>query len=142
MGLTGSGGPACWRTSGVGNAPYGLRRGGWPKVPPNYIAFRWDGHVRRIHHIDAYAVVDDLHEAFDEIPAGLEADVPHIVYDLGPPILPALAPPDRRELPGRSGLGRARPPAHVGHDARSRREYNARRRSPWPPRLALTWAKK
>ena len=43
-------------------------------MPPNYIAFRWDGHVRRIHHIDAYAVVDDL---------------PHIVYDLGPPILPA-----------------------------------------------------
>jgi hypothetical protein len=69
--------------------PYGVRRGGWPKVPPNYIAFRWDGHVRRIHHIDSYTVVDDLHDAFDEIPAGLAADVPHIVYDLGPPILPS-----------------------------------------------------
>jgi hypothetical protein len=68
--------------------PYGTRRGGWPKVPPNYIAFRWDGRVRRIHHIDAYKVVDDLNEAFTEIPAGLAADVPHIVYDLGPPIMP------------------------------------------------------
>jgi hypothetical protein len=69
--------------------PYGVGRGGWPKVPPNYIAFRWDGHVRRINHIDSYVVVDDLHDTFEEIPAGLEIDVPHIVYDLGPPILPA-----------------------------------------------------
>jgi hypothetical protein len=73
--------------------PYGVGRG-WPKVPPNYIAFRWDGHVREIHHIDSYIVVDDLNERFPEIPAGLAAADPHIVYDLGPAIRPAAPLPN------------------------------------------------
>ena len=64
--------------------PYGAGKG-WPKVPPNYIAFRWWGHVQQLNHVDAYTVVDDLHEAIEEIPAGSSA-YPHIVYRLGPSI--------------------------------------------------------
>lgn len=58
------------------------------RVPPNYFAFRWGAYVRRIHHIDAYTVVDDLNELFPEIPAGLASEYPRIVYDLGPEIVP------------------------------------------------------
>jgi hypothetical protein len=70
--------------------PYGVKGKKWPNVPPNYLGLRWRGHVRQIRHIEGYSVVDDLNEAFDEIPAGLVTD-PHIVYELGPPI--ELTPP-------------------------------------------------
>jgi hypothetical protein len=72
--------------------PYGVGRG-WPKVPPNYIAFRWGAHVRQIHHIDRYTVVDDLHDEFPEIPAGLTPH-PCVVYDLGSPIVPPAPVPN------------------------------------------------
>lgn len=71
--------------------PYGQGRG-WPKVPPNYMAFRWDGYVQQVNHVDSYLVVDDLHDAVEEIPAGA-TEYPHIVYRLGPPI--PLAQPVR-----------------------------------------------
>lgn len=29
--------------------PYGM--GGWPTEPPNFMAFRWDGFVQRIHRV-------------------------------------------------------------------------------------------
>jgi hypothetical protein len=64
--------------------PYGAGRG-WPKIPPNYLAFRWNGHVQQVNHVDGYVVVDDLHEAVEEIPARAITS-PHIVYRLGPPV--------------------------------------------------------
>jgi hypothetical protein len=69
--------------------PYGAGRG-WPKIPPNYLAFRWHGRVQQVNHVDSYVVVDDLNEAVNEIPAGSRA-TPHIVYRLGAPI--NLTPP-------------------------------------------------
>jgi hypothetical protein len=77
------------RRKGIYFHPYGAGRG-WPKIPPNYLAFRWHGRVQQINHIDSYLVVDDLNEVADEIPHGSRA-TPHIVYRLGPPI--ALNPP-------------------------------------------------
>ncbi len=64
--------------------PYGAG-GGWPKIPPNYIAFRWNGHVQQVNHVEGYVVVDDLHDVVPEIPAG-ETHCPFISYRLGPPI--------------------------------------------------------
>ncbi|WP_090927453.1 hypothetical protein [Salibacterium qingdaonense] len=60
--------------------------GGWPKNPPNYIAFRYDGQLQSIHHIDDYEVIDDFHPFIQEIPPG--AINPHFLYTLGPPIYP------------------------------------------------------
>jgi hypothetical protein len=68
--------------------PYGVS--GWPREAPNYIGFRWGGHVRRVHHVEGYAVFDDLHDGVPEIPS-LEGRDPHAVYQLGPPI--ELVPP-------------------------------------------------
>jgi len=71
--------------------PYGVA--GWPKEQPNYLAFRWGGHVQRVHHVESYKLVEDLHDEFPEIPSEGLAVRPHIVYELGPPIgLPAPLP--------------------------------------------------
>lgn len=59
---------------------------GWPKDPPNYIAFRYDGKLQSIHHIDDYEVVTDLHERISEIPSR-EQD-PLFLYRLGEPFGP------------------------------------------------------
>ena len=60
---------------------------GWPKEPPNYIAFRYDGQLQSIHHIEGYTVARDIHEAMPVMPT-YEFDHDHFVYDLGPAIVP------------------------------------------------------
>lgn len=69
--------------------PYG--RGGWPKTPPNYLGFRWGGQLRQVRHVDEYAIVDDLHRLFPQIPTTTED---YVVYTLGPAIIPGHAVPN------------------------------------------------
>lgn len=59
---------------------------GYPKEPPNYIGFRWDGCLQRIHHVDHYGVFNNPHDHFREIPVGEWR--PHFLYTLGPAIIP------------------------------------------------------
>jgi hypothetical protein len=65
---------------------------GWPKEPPNYIAFRFDGRLQSIHHIDSWTITDERSEALP----GLEPENwgPHFVYKLGNPIFPPRAVPN------------------------------------------------
>jgi len=44
--------------------------GGWPSIPPNYIAFRFKGKLQSIHHVDKYIVTDNLHKYLPEIKLG------------------------------------------------------------------------
>ena len=69
--------------------PMGVR--GWPKEPPNYIAFRYHGKLMSIHHVDDYEVGADLHKYFHEIPK--KKREPFFIYKLGPAIQP------QREIP-------------------------------------------
>jgi hypothetical protein len=62
--------------------PVGGGRGGWPKEPPNYIAFRYNGKLQSIHHVEGYEVFTNPHEKFPEIPE--ETWSPHFLYRLGP----------------------------------------------------------
>ncbi|MFQ5816758.1 MAG: hypothetical protein ACE5H2_02230 [Terriglobia bacterium] len=63
---------------------------GWPKEPPNYVAFRYEGKLQSIRHVDSYELADEreLHKR------GLIARVPpkkrtiHFLYKLGPAIVP------------------------------------------------------
>jgi hypothetical protein len=64
---------------------------GWPKVPPNYIAFRYDGILQTIHHVERYEVVSDMHDYLPEIKKGKVRD--HYLLYLGPGFEP------RKELP-------------------------------------------
>jgi hypothetical protein len=68
--------------------PYGIS--GWPKTPPNYIAFRWSGAVQRIHHIDSYTVVGQLQEEFPDLPLDQDTVRPHLLYRLGPTLGPSV----------------------------------------------------
>ncbi|WP_072378128.1 hypothetical protein [Hyphomicrobium sp. NDB2Meth4] len=72
--------------------------GGWPKLPMNYMGFRYGGELRSVRHVDAFSVVDKLSEIDSRW-----SDEPcmHFVYVLGPPMLPAR----------RVGMGRLR---HAG----------------------------
>jgi len=59
---------------------------GWPKEPPNYIAFRYGGKLQSIHHIEKYVVTSNLHDEIKEMP-DIESD-DYFVYRLGPAIRP------------------------------------------------------
>jgi hypothetical protein len=61
-------------------------RGGWPKIPPNYMAFRYNGELKSIRHVDGYVISTDLASFFPGAPRA-ESD-PHFVLTLGPPIRP------------------------------------------------------
>ncbi len=70
--------------------PYGVH--GWPKTPPNYLAFRWRGHVRDVRHVEGYEVVEELRSVIPGIPTQGFPFL-QIVFRLGPPIpLPAPLP--------------------------------------------------
>ncbi len=60
---------------------------GWPKEPPNYIAFRYYGQLQAIHHIDGYTITRNLHDEIPEMPDEIW-DTNHYVYQLGPAIRP------------------------------------------------------
>jgi hypothetical protein len=66
---------------------------GWPKEPPNYIAFRYGGKLQSIHHIDSYEVITTPHERMPEIPR-TEVWEPHYLYRLGRPFAPAKEVPN------------------------------------------------
>lgn len=62
-------------------------RGGWPKIPPNYMAFRYDGQLQSVHHVDDYAIGTEMSEFLPGVPpTGWD---PHYVLTLGPPMRPA-----------------------------------------------------
>lgn len=61
---------------------------GWPKEPPNYIAFRYNGQLQAIHHIDGYTVTRNLHDEIPEMPDEV-CDANHYVYKLGLAIKPS-----------------------------------------------------
>lgn len=58
-------------------------KGGWPKIAPNYLGFRYDGKLQSIHHVESYEIIPDLCKQFSEIQDEHE---PHILYHLGPAI--------------------------------------------------------
>jgi len=67
--------------------PYDAK--GWPKVPPNYVAFRYSGHLQSIHHIKNYDRVIDMHDRISEIPPGEVSKC--FLCELGPAIVPTHA---------------------------------------------------
>ncbi|MEX1254728.1 MAG: hypothetical protein WEE64_10340 [Dehalococcoidia bacterium] len=71
---------------------------GWPKEPPNYIAFRYYGALQSIHHLDDYEVVTNMHERIPEIPDG-EWGEPFFLYTLGPAFAPSHRLPTGKIYP-------------------------------------------
>ena len=63
--------------------PFGAR---WPKYPENFMAFRWDGRIQVVCHVESTLVEEKLHKIVREIPASWNPEMPFLVYRLGPPI--------------------------------------------------------
>jgi hypothetical protein len=69
--------------------PVGGKRGGWPKTPPNYLGFRFDGRLQQIRHVEDYEVITRPHDYIPEImPEADWSAEPHFLYTLGPVIEP------------------------------------------------------
>lgn len=62
-------------------------KNGWPKEPPNYIAFRYNGQLQSIHHIEGYNVTRNLHDEIPEMP-DKEEKLDSFIFELGPAITP------------------------------------------------------
>ncbi len=61
---------------------------GWPKQPPNYIAFRYAGKLQSIHHIEDYVISNNMHDEIKEMPDE-EWDDNYFIYKLGTAIIPS-----------------------------------------------------
>ena len=57
----------------------------WTVTPPNYVAFRYDGLLKSVHHVSSTRVVLDLSA---ENPKWPHTDRDHFIYTLGPPMRP------------------------------------------------------
>ncbi len=69
--------------------PVGGKRGGWPRTPPNYLGFRFDGRLQQIRHVEHYEVITRPHDYIPEIiPEADWTSEPHFLYSLGPVIEP------------------------------------------------------
>lgn len=68
----------------------------WPKVPPNYLGFRYYGRLQSIRHVDAYVI--DTNPARHLAVAPSQEWDPHFFFSLGPPIRPNHEVPTGRRI--------------------------------------------
>lgn len=60
----------------------------YPKEPVNYIAFRYNGRLQSIHHVDSYKVVTNQSQEFPDVCQDNREHEPHYLYQLGEAIVP------------------------------------------------------
>jgi hypothetical protein len=65
--------------------PHGWGQG-WPKAPPNFLAFRWNNQVQQLHRVASSEVIPSLQSRWPDIPVAYGSDKPHVLYHLGPPL--------------------------------------------------------
>lgn len=68
-----------------------LTGGGWPTVPPNFLAFRWKGAVRQVNRVLEHEIVTRLSDRYptvadDDSVTSRPPEEPHVLYHLGPDI--------------------------------------------------------
>lgn len=69
--------------------PVGGGTGGWPKEPPNYLGFRFDGKLQQVRHVESYRITDDNYAGFEPLRGKVDwPDERHWVFELGPVIEP------------------------------------------------------
>lgn len=71
-------------------------KGRWPD-PPNYIAFRYEGRLQTIHHVESFSILTEPKNTFPE--ATTELVAPHYLLELGPEIRPAEPVPTGPGIP-------------------------------------------
>jgi hypothetical protein len=58
----------------------------WPKDAPNYIAFRYDGKLQSIHHVENYIITRNRHDGIPEMESKVD-DYPSFIFTIGPAII-------------------------------------------------------
>lgn len=72
---------------------------GWPHVPPNFFAFRWQNALRQLNRVVDFEVVAHVSERYPAVSLEESGSGPSAVYKLGPDIpLPNGAVPSGRNL--------------------------------------------
>jgi hypothetical protein len=62
---------------------------GWPKEPPNYLGFRFDGKLQQVRHVDGYRITDDNYAGFEPLRGKVDwSHERHWVFSLGPVMKP------------------------------------------------------
>lgn len=69
---------------------------GWPKTPPNFLAFRWNAQVQQVRRVTETVVVPNLQSRWTDLPVNKDTSRPHVIYSLGPP-LPGLPIPSGKQ---------------------------------------------
>ncbi len=62
--------------------------GRWPKEPPNYFGFRFDGELQQVRHVESVDITQTPRDVLPGFTDKYDFDVPHYLYTLGPPIRP------------------------------------------------------
>lgn len=69
--------------------PVGGGSGGWPKEPPNYLGFRFDGKLQQVRHVEGYRITDDNYAGFEPLKGKVDwSGERHWVFNLGPVMKP------------------------------------------------------
>jgi hypothetical protein len=69
--------------------PMGGGPGGWPRTPPNYLGFRFNGQLQQIRHVEDYEVREDSYAGFRPLRGKVDwSHEPHWLFRLGPVIRP------------------------------------------------------
>lgn len=101
----GNGGPYTFREFVVEEDtyfhPFGWGKG-WPTDAPNFLAFRWNGHVQQVRRVLTHTIEKNLQARWPDIPKTPNTTRPCVIYDLGPPI------PMPRPLPSGTNYRAAR----------------------------------
>ena len=106
-----------FRNNGYYFCPAGIRR--WPKEPPNYIAFRYQGKLQTIHHIEGYTVTKNMHDVIEFMPDENWND-DHYIFWVGPSHHTKQGSKNReRNISKRTCLGCHRPFADLWYNYRS-----------------------
>jgi len=72
---------------------------GWPQLPPNFFAFRWQNAVRQLNRVEGFEVVAHISERYPAVTREESGNAASAVYRLGPDIpLPGGAVPSGRNL--------------------------------------------
>jgi hypothetical protein len=62
---------------------------GWPKEPPNYLGFRFDGQLQQVRHVESYRITEDNYAGFEPLKGKVDwSGERHWVFSLGPVMKP------------------------------------------------------
>ena len=102
--------------------PVGGGAGGWPKEPPNYLGFRYDGRLQQIHHVDDVEVTQRPRDFLPGFGPEYDFEEPHYLLHARATDHPTARGEKRASDSCAADLGRPRPAPDLRHNQRRQRQ--------------------